>query len=148
MKRSELAKQYFLKGYNCSQSVVLAFKDLIKLDEATITKIASPFGGGLGRMRETCGALSGALIVLGYLYGSDNANAQAKERLYVHVQAIVKAFKDKNGFVLCRDLLHLDHQSDTPRPAERNAQYYHSRKCVEIVSSAAEILEQYLATLK
>ena len=97
VNRSQLAEQYFLKGYSCSQAVVLAYKDLIKLDEKTILKIASPFGGGMGRLREVCGAFSGALIVLGYLKGNDTIDANKKMMLYQDIQKMAKDFEKENG---------------------------------------------------
>lgn len=148
MKASEKAKQYFLEGYNCSQAVVLAFKEQIKISEDELKKLASPFGGGMARLRETCGAFSGMIMVFGYLYGTDNPDPKAKEELYKHIQNMANEFKKANGFLVCRQLLNLDHTSDNPTPAKRDANYYHSRKCVEIVMNAADILERYLLTLK
>lgn len=144
MNREEIAKQYFLNGYSCSQSVVLSFKDLVGINEKDLVKISSPFGGGMGRMRETCGALTGAFIILGYLYGNDDNDAKKKMDLYVRVQEIAKKFIEINGFMACRKLLHLDHDIDSPKPEERNAEYYHKRQCPEIVGSAARILDEYI----
>lgn len=140
---SLLAEQYFLKGYSCSQAVVLAYKDLIKLDEKTCLKIASPFGGGIARLREVCGAFSGALIVLGYLKGNETTDLKKKEALYQDIQKLAKDFEKANGFLRCRDLLNL-HNKSNAKPAKRTAQYYHSRPCSKIVKNTAHILEKYL----
>lgn len=143
VNRGQLAEQYFLKGYSCSQAVVLAYKDLIKLDEKTCLKIASPFGGGMGRLRETCGAFSGALIVLGYLKGNPTIDLKKKEKLYQSIQSLADEFKQANGFLRCRDLLNL-HAKSNATPSKRSAKYYHLRPCQKIVKNAADILEKYL----
>ena len=143
INRRLLAEQYFLKGYSCSQAIVLAYKDLIKLDEKTCLKIASPFGGGMGRLRETCGAFSGALIVLGYLKGNPTLDIKKKTKLYETIQLMAKDFIKANGFLRCRDLLNL-HNKSTAKPSKRNAQYYAHRPCQKIVGNAASILEKYL----
>lgn len=143
VNRSLLAEQYFLKGYSCSQAVVLAYKDLIKLDEKTILKIASPFGGGMGRLREVCGAFSGALIVLGYLKGNETIDANKKMMLYQDIQKMAKDFEKENGFLRCRDLLDL-HNKSNAKPSKRTKQYYHARPCQKIVKNSASILEKYL----
>lgn len=141
--RGDIAKEYFLKGYSCSQAVCLAFKDLIKLDEETLLKISSPFGGGMGRLREVCGALSGAYIVLGYIEGNPSTDLKKKEALYKKMQLIAKDFSDINGFITCRNLLNLKDKS-SPTPSMRTKKYYESRPCKEIVKSAADILEKHL----
>lgn len=144
MNRQQQAEHYFLQGYSCSQAIVLAFQDLIKLDQKTILKLSSPFGGGMGRLREVCGALSGAMIVLGYLQGNDTTDIKKKEKLYQKVQAIAKEFEKENGFIQCRQLLHLNELKSKPTPDKRDKKYYHNRPCIKIVGSAAAILEKYL----
>ena len=143
VNRAKLAEQYFLKGYACSQAVVLAYKDLIKLDEKTILKIASPFGGGMGRLREVCGAFSGALIVLGYLKGNPTLDLKKKEKLYLDIQKMSEEFIKANGFLRCRDILNLKNKS-VAKPCKRNEQYYSHRPCQKIVGNAALILEKYV----
>lgn len=142
INRASLAEKYFLKGYSCSQAVVLAYKDLIKLDEKTILKLSSPFGGGMGRLREVCGAFSGALIVLGYLKGNDSTDLKKKTKLYQDIQSLAKDFTKLNGFLRCRDLLGVD--KSKPTPSKRNAKFYHARPCQKIVGNAARVLEKYL----
>ncbi|MCQ2792630.1 MAG: C-GCAxxG-C-C family protein [Bacilli bacterium] len=143
MKREKLAESYFLKGYSCSQAVVLAYQDLIKLKKDDLLKLASPFGGGIGRLREVCGALSGALIVLGYLKGNPTTDLKKKEELYQTIQKIAAEFKKENGAIVCRELLHLRCAS-SPKPSKRNEKYYHARPCLKMVNSATRILEKYL----
>ena len=144
MERSQLAKQYFREGYSCAQALVLTFKDLINLNEKDLLKIASPFGGGMGRIRETCGALTGSFIVLGYLYGNPTSDIKKKEEIYVRVQEIAKKFIEVNGFMACRKLLNLDHKIDQPKPEERSNDYYKKRPCLDIIASAAQILDEYI----
>ena len=106
MNRIELGKQYFLSGYSCAQSVVLAFKDDIGQDEEVLKKVSSSFGGGLGGLREVCGAVSGMAIVLGYLKGYSKAgNLEEKKKHYALIQTAVEKFKEKNGSYICRELL-------------------------------------------
>ena len=108
MDRGALAKEYFLKGYNCSQSVLLAFSDRTGLDEHFAAKLSSSFGGGMGRMREVCGAVSGMMMVLGILYGYDAADPTAKEDKTLHysrVQELARRFREETGSLICRELL-------------------------------------------
>ena len=108
MDHGKLAKEYFMKGYNCSQAVLLAFSDRTGLDEKTAAKIASSFGGGMGRMREVCGAFSGMLLVFGFLHGYVATSETAKEDKkiqYERVQELAKRFREEFGSIICRELL-------------------------------------------
>lgn len=145
MKRRELAMDYFKKGYNCAQSVVLAFEDTVSIDRNELTKLASSFGAGMGRLREVCGAVSGMFMVAGLLYGYDDPNdAKGKEEHYERIQELAKKFEEKNGTIVCRNLLGLNVQHDSPKPEARTNEYYKKRPCVELVGDAAEILEEYI----
>ena len=142
MSRAERAKEYFLQGYACSQAVALAFADLMGVDEATISKIMLPFGGGMGRLRLTCGAVSGMVAVIGAV----RAEAENKKRTYAIVQELCNQFKAENGSLICAELL-----SGVKLPVEvggeaekRTQEYYKKRPCGEIVYCAAKILEEYL----
>lgn len=146
MNREKLAENYFKKGYSCSQAVTLAYQDLIHLDEETILKISSPFGGGMGCLREVCGAFSGALIVLGYLKGNPTTDLKRKEKLYQIIQVMAKDFKKVNGFLTCRGLLNLKDKS-SPKPSARTKNYYNHRPCLKIITSSVKILEKYLKKL-
>ena len=145
MTRKEKAMQNFLAGYNCSQSIILAFEDLITIDMDTALKIASPYGGGMGRLREVCGSVSGMFMVLGYMEGyEDPKDYEAKKQLYEHVQELARRFEAQNGSIVCRNLLGLSVPKEEAAPSLRTDEYYKKRPCKELVGSAAEILEGYL----
>lgn len=141
----EKAKELFLQGYACSQAVLGAYAREVGLDEQTALKISLPFGGGIGRLRETCGAVSGMLMALGLKYADTAPTAQAKADVYARVQELVRRFKEENGSVICRELLGLSKPEGTPVPAPRTEQYYKTRPCADKVACAARLLEQYLA---
>jgi len=144
MTRAEIAKGYFLKGYNCAQSVVMAFSDLTGLSESEGARLASSFGGGLGRMREVCGTVSGMAIVAGILYGYDDPKVPgASQKHYALVQELAGKFKEENGSIVCRELLG-DRSQVTSTPEPRTAEYYKKRPCPELVAQAAGILEEYI----
>lgn len=146
MTRPEKAVRFFLDGCNCSQSVVLAFCDETGLDEKTALRLSSPFGGGTGRLREVCGTVSGASMVLGWLYGEGAERDRGiKAHLYMLVQSLAKEFAARNGSYICRELLSLGAGPDSYVPQERTAEYYRRRPCAECVRSAAEILEKLIA---
>lgn len=141
MDRVEKAKEYFMSGYNCSSSVVLAFKDLIEIDEEQLKKISIPFGGGLGRQRLTCGAVFGMCMVLGLLL----SDGQDKLSIYSIIQSACDEFKTQVGSITCRELLEGNVKVDTnPTPEERTAEYYKKRPCVELVALAVEITNKYI----
>ena len=146
MSRAERAKQYFLDGYNCAQAVALAFSDLINMDEKTVARLTSGFGGGIGRMREVCGSISGMTFVMSALYGYDDTSDSAgKKELYAEIQRLAGQFKAENGSIVCRELLGLSPMSTpSPVPEERTQQYYKKRPCAELVEMSAAILEGYI----
>jgi C_GCAxxG_C_C family probable redox protein len=145
MTRKEKAMQSFLDGYNCSQSILLAFEDLITIDMKTALQIASPYGGGMGRLREVCGSVSGMFMVLGYMKGYDDPkDYDSKKQLYEHVQELARRFEEKNGSIVCRNLLGLSVQKEAATPSVRTEEYYKKRPCKELIGCAAEILEDYL----
>ena len=141
MNRAEAAAENFLNGCNCAQSVLLAFSDLTGLDDATAMRLASGFGGGMARMREVCGALSGMFMAAGLLYGSDGLNPAEKGAQYLRLQALAAEFREKHGSILCRELLAGVKTDGSPLPAPRTPEYYAERPCAVYVASAAEILE-------
>ena len=145
MNRRELAINYFKEGYNCSQAVVLAFQDVLTIDAKELCKIASPFGGGLSRMRETCGAVSGMVLVLGNLIGYDTPEiGEKKHELYKNTQELLRIFENKYGSLTCRTLLNLTTKHDDPKPTPRDHNFFDKRPCVELIGGAAEILQNYL----
>lgn len=145
LSRREKAMDYFTQGYNCAQSIALTFADYTGLDEKTITKLASSFGGGMGRLREVCGAVTGMFMILGLIYGYDDPECvDEKAELYGRVQETAGRFEKENGSIICRRLLGLGTEKDGPVPYARNKEYYETRPCKELVGSAAEILEEYI----
>lgn len=147
MSKGDIAKGYFEQGYNCSQSVALAFADEVGMDGKLIARLTGGFGGGMGRMREVCGTVSGTAFVLSALYGySDPTDADAKAQLYADVQKVAVEFKDKNGSVVCRDLLGLTQDGfDNPQPEKRTEIYYKKRPCGDLVKMSADLLEKFIA---
>ena len=138
------AMELFVEGYNCAQAVAVAFCDITGLDEKTTARMVSPYGGGMGRLREVCGAVSGLLFVLGYLYGYDNADAdETKKELYGRVQDLAGQFREKCGSIICRELL--DNPPSDPNPSPRTAQYYKDRPCAILVKTAAELMDGFIA---
>lgn len=143
--RGRAAKRYFEEGYNCAQAVVLVYADQTGLDEDTLLRLASSFGGGMGRLREVCGAVSGMFIVAGLLKGySSPVNARAKKEHYALVQRLAGEFETRNGSIVCRELLGLEERKSPPDPERRTEAYYKKRPCAELVECAAEILEREL----
>jgi len=147
--RKEKAMQSFLDGYNCAQCMIIAFEDLLTIDAETALKIASPFGGGMGRLREVCGSVSGMFMILGYVRGYHEAgDYDGKKELYEHIQELARRYEEANGSIICRELLGLSVKHEEATPEKRTEEYYKKRPCAEKIGSAAEILEQYLIELK
>ncbi len=145
-QKGKAARALFEQGYNCAQSVAGVFAAEMGLERETVVRMISPFGGGMGRLREVCGAFSGALFVLGVLYGYDDAKAsEEKMQLYKEVQALAAQFSAQNGSIICRELLGLREGASDPKPAERTPQYYHERCCSDAVESAATLMEEFIA---
>ena len=139
MKAAEL----FLGGYNCAQSVAVAFCDVTGLTEAQAAKMASAFGGGMGRMREVCGAVSGMMLVLSLLYGYDQPGDDvSKKELYTRVQALAGAFREENGSIICREIL--KNPPSDPNPTPRTAEFYAKRPCAKMVMTAGRLLDAFL----
>ncbi len=138
MKRAERAKALFLEGYNCAQAVVLAFAEDAGLDESVAKAFSRPLGGGMGRLRQTCGAVSGAAVASGVLFPE-----LTKPEAYALVQEIARRFAEKNGSFNCGELLRgAGLKTDTaPNPEKRTEEYYKKRPCPELIFDAAEILE-------
>lgn len=149
MNYSEKARALFKeKHYNCAQAVFIAFSDLTEMDETAAATLSSSFGGGMGRLREVCGAVSGCFMVLGALLGpADPTDHDAKMAHYAVIQEAAKRFKEENGSYICRELLGLGAGPSEPSPEVRTENYYMKRPCDEYVAIAAgitaEILEKY-----
>ena len=146
MSRAERAKEYFLQGYACSQAVALAFADVIGMDERTIAKVTLPFGGGLGRLRLTCGAVSGMAFVVGAVFAEAENSPENKKKTYAMTQQLSLKFKEEDGSLICQELL-----SDMNVPVQiggeaepRTQEYYKKRSCADMVAFTAGVLEDYL----
>lgn len=147
-KYSDIACYNFHCGCNCAQSVLCAFNDIIGLDEKTCMKLASSFGGGMGKLREVCGAVSAMFMIAGLLKGYEVAGDDiGKARQYQLIQDLAKKFKAKHGTIICRELLNLIDE-DSPIPSKRTAEYYASRPCEEFIKTASEIIENYIIAEK
>ena len=143
MDRGMKAAELFLNGYNCAQAVAVAFCDVTGLDEKTAARTVSAFGGGMGRMREVCGAVSGMFFVLSFLYGYDTPGDDAiKKQLYSEVQALAAGFRDKCGSIICRELL--KNPPADPSPSPRTAEYYAQRPCARMVKTAADLMDEFI----
>ena len=137
------AAELFLSGYNCAQAVAVAFHEELGLTESQAAKMASAFGGGMGRMREVCGAVSGMLMVMGLLYGYDNSDADSKKKeLYKQVQELAEKFRQENGSIVCREIL--KNPPSDPNPSPRTAEYYAKRPCCRMVMTAAKLMDAFI----
>jgi C_GCAxxG_C_C family probable redox protein len=146
MNEKERAIKFFEEGYNCSQSVFTAFADRFGIDEETAKKISAGLGGGIGRMREVCGAVSGAAMVIGSIVSAtDGKDSDGKQKNYELVREFAERFTKRNGSIICRELLGLDVKMEkSAAPEKRTAEYYKKRPCVELVGDAAEILAELI----
>lgn len=146
MSRAERAKEYFNQGYACSQAVALAFADLVNVETDELIKMTLPFGGGLGRLRLTCGAVSGMALIAGLFFSSSENTTENKKKTYEIVRELCEKFETQNGSLICHDLLTgANLKVEVGGTAEaRTTEYYKKRPCSELVYSATEILENYL----
>ena len=137
------AAQLFLDGYNCAQAIAVAFADVTGLDESFSAKMASSFGGGIGRLREVCGAVSGMVMVAGLLYGYDASTDEENKKLhYQRVQELALRFREEVGSMICREIL--KNPPSDPNPTPRTAEFYKQRPCTHMVMVAARILDEYI----
>lgn len=143
-ERSEKAKELFKQGYSCSQSTLGVFCEELGLDFEVAMKISSSFGAGMGRMREVCGAVSGIFMAAGLAFSQSGASRENKQRQYEIVRELARRFKEKNGSIICRELLSGIAVTNSSEPDERNENYYKKRPCLELVCCAAELLEEYI----
>lgn len=141
----EKARKLFYEGYNCCQATALAFADKLPIDESTLSAISSAFGGGIGRSRETCGAVSAIALVYGLVNGEVlPSDREKKTALYKDVNAALDEFKNKFGSANCGELLKSIALKPGFVPDERTAKYYNERPCAVFVEFAAEIMENKL----
>lgn len=143
MNHAQIAGDRFLEGYNCAQSVAMAFSDVTGLTPEATARMVSAFGGGVARMREVCGAVSGMAFVLGVLYGYDRPDDNAGKRaLYQLTQSLAERFRAEHGSIVCREIL--KNPPADPNPTPRTEQFYHARPCARLVMSAAALLDEYI----
>ncbi len=145
-KHSDRALELFKQGYNCSQAVFCAFCDEFGMDEETALKVSAGLGGGVGRMREVCGTITGAALVAGMLYGAtDGKDSQKKAETYEKVREIADEFRKDNPSIICRELLGLTKEAqakETATPEARTEHYYKKRPCSELVENTAKIIDK------
>ena len=144
MEHGMKAAELFVQGYNCAQAVAVSFCDVTGLDEKQTAKMVSAYGGGMGRLREVCGAVSGMFFVLGCLYGYDNSDAdKTKKELYTRVQGLAAGFREQCGSIICREIL--KNPPSDPNPSPRTAEYYKERPCALMVKTAADLMDEFIA---
>lgn len=139
--RENKARELFSSGYNCCQAVAMTFADVIGLPESDVARLASGFGGGMGRMREVCGTVLAMTMAAGAIIpANDVSDKAAKTANYALVQEMADEFKRLNGSIICRELLGLGKPESTPVPSDRTPEYYKKRPCGELCSVAAGII--------
>lgn len=145
-ERIEKAVALFKEGFNCSQAVVAAFADKYGFTQEQALRMSASFGGGIGRMRETCGAACGLFMLAGLKKGcTEGANREGKAANYALVQELAKEFVNRNGALKCADLLGLSQKEPViSTPEARTDKYYAKRPCVKMVEEAARIWCEYL----
>lgn len=141
----KIACNNFYNGYNCAQSVLLAFAPSVGLDEKTALMLSSSFGGGMGRLREVCGAVSAMFMIAGLLKGYTSCNDDCtKQKHYELIQELANEFKEKQGSIICRDILGEENTPISSVPSKRTEEYYDTRPCANCIKTAAEIIETRL----
>ena len=143
--RMKKAKENFLSGYNCTQSILLAFGDVTGLDDTSAAKISSSFGGGMARMREVCGAVSGMFMAAGLIFGySTPETGNVKKEHYAFIRTLADEFRAEYGSIICRELLAGVKTADGGDPEPRTKEYYSKRPCPEYRAACTGILERHL----
>lgn len=143
MTHSVKAAEYFISGYNCAQAVYMAFSDLTGEDEKAAAQVASSFGGGIGGLREVCGAFCGLTMVVGKLYGyTDPTDAEEKKRVYGIVQGMADKFKAELGSTICREILKAP--TEGIKLSEEEEKYFKIRPCARVVMLASRLLDEYI----
>ena len=141
-QRETKALRFFASGDNCAQAVLKAYCDVIGLTEEQAALVAVGFGGGIGRLRQNCGAFSAAVMLCGALHGKDGADAANRTQVYARVQEVHRLFVERLGTVCCGELL--GRAAEAPAPEERTPAYYASRPCARVILQACHIIEQQL----
>ncbi|MBD5522089.1 MAG: C_GCAxxG_C_C family protein [Lachnospiraceae bacterium] len=143
--RADEAEKLFRSGYNCAQSVFAAYADLFDMDFETALKMSGALGGGVGRMREVCGTVLAMSMIAGLKEGNaDPENEEAKEHIYALVRRMSNMFKERQGTIICREILGIEGMEESAKPSVRTPEFYASRPCAGIVRCAAEIIDEVL----
>lgn len=147
MDEKQKAGELFLEGFNCAQAVFTAFSHRFGIDEDTAKRISAGLGGGVGRNREVCGAVSGAAMAIGSIKAATQGeDAKGKQENYELVREFCEKFKEIHGSIICRELLRIAaNKKESATPDDRTAEYYKNRPCLKIVEDAAEIVAQMIA---
>lgn len=141
------AEELFRAGYSCAQAAFCAYAEELGMDIDTAARLSSSFGGGMGRMREVCGAVSGALMALGAFRGYDDIeDINIKKEHYARVQALMKAFADELSSYVCRDIIKVIGTQE-PMPTPRSDEFYKTRPCVKCVRCAVRLLDTMILGL-
>lgn len=144
MSNEQIARENFKQGYNCAQSVFLTYAENFGFDTETALKLSSSFGGGMGRMREVCGAVSAMFMIAGLKNGyTENNNDEIKAEHYTRIQKLANEFRKTHGTIICRELLGVD-ADDNPIPSKRTEQYYSERPCEEFIADICKIIDKYI----
>ncbi len=140
------AEELFEKGYNCAQAVFCAHCEKVGIDFETGLKLTSSFGGGMGRLREVCGAVTAMFMLIGLKGGySSFDDDNIKENHYAKVQNLAKKFKDEFNSIICRELLNLgNNENSSPKPTKRTEEFYKTRPCEQFIKFASELIEKEL----
>lgn len=146
--RKEKARQLFLDGFNCSQSVATAYADAFGIDAETMLRLSASFGAGIGRMRKTCGAVCGMFFIAGLKTGTVRRDdREGKQHNYETVRSMADQFRLRNGSITCQTLLGLRQAEKSAAPSERTKEYYKSRPCLKMVEDACDIIEEFFPDL-
>lgn len=144
-EKARQAQALFCDGFNCAQAVFAAYAEEVGMPADMAKRVSAGLGGGMGRMREVCGAMSALAMLAGFRYGAtDGQDIQAKKQTYEAVQRMAERFREKNGSIICRELLGLNRAEGSAQPEARTQAYYKKRPCAQIVADAARIAAEEL----
>jgi C_GCAxxG_C_C family probable redox protein len=138
------AQELFHSGYTCAQAVAATFAAKLGYDEATVLRLAQPFGGGMCRMREVCGTVSGMMMAVGMIEGGSTTDKKTKDTVYTDGQQLATRFKEQNGSIICRELLGIAPQASAPVSEARTDAYYKKRPCEQLCGDAAAIVQNWI----
>lgn len=138
------AERLFRSGYNCSQSVIGVFCNELGFDMDTVMKLSEGFGGGMSRLRLTCGAVSGMTMAVGMMLSRGSGEGNTRAVVYAKVQELAEKFRQKNGSIICAELLGIDKKKQPPVPEVRTEAYYKKRPCIRCITDAVGIIEEEL----